>query len=372
MPGSAYPIIMNVVLIASSFVTIFIPAYSLSYGVILSGILQLIFLVGMSKYYKVPVGFPDFNSNFFNYDVKHFFRKLLPSIMTSCVTRIGITIDTMIASSSIGAVSYIYYADRLYQLPLAIIGVAMATVLLPCLSKITAKINHHKESENHDEHQRLVERLKIIQSRVFEFALILILPATLGLFFLANDISAVIFGANNGKFGLNGIEETGNFLKILCLALPANILNSVFNSILFSNHITKFTTKASVWTLAVNLSINFLLYYKYDFGFKSVAVATVVSSYFNVLCLAIFCKKKGFISPSNDISRIRYIIFTNMFLCVAIEALNLAKDSLFIKFSWQWDVFLLLQIGIIINLYFIILSYRGKFKLSDFKGLFID
>ena len=299
MPSAAYPIIMNVMMILASVFVFISPVYSISCSVTASGVLQMLFLMYITKHYGVKIGWPKFKFNqsntlqkinthresntlntyffdffknsyffndFFNYDVKHFFRKLLPSIMTSCVTRIGITIDTMIASHTIGAMSYIYYADRLYQLPLAVIGITLSTVLLPSLTKIITRIHQHRNDRV--QHSQLIERLSLIQSRVFEFALILILPSTLGLFFLSNDISTLIFGSNNEQFHMRSILETGNFLRILCLALPANILNNIFNSILFANHITKFTTKAAVLTLTVNLTLNFVLYYKYNVGFK--------------------------------------------------------------------------------------------------------
>jgi putative peptidoglycan lipid II flippase len=372
IPTSSYPIIMNIVLITASFIPFLIPAFSLAYGVIVSGILQLIFLICSAKYYKIQIGFPIFDKNFFNYDVKHFFRKLLPSILTSCVTRIGITIDTMIASSTVGAVSYIYYSDRLYQLPLSIVGVTLANVLLPSLSRITSKMNHLKKNDLYIEHKELSDKLKIIQSRIFEFAFILILPATIGLYLLSNDIVALLFGNDNGKFSQESLKATSNFLKILCIALPANILNNIFNSILFANHITKFTTKTAIYTLILNLTINFTLFYKFNYGYECVAVATVLSSYFNAIVLGVFCKENGFLHSIEDFSRIKYIFFTNMALSLLISTLNLLKNIFLIPSTFKWNLFLIIEIVTVIYVYFKILNYNGKFKLNDFKKLFID
>ena len=372
IPTSSYPIIMNIVLIIASFTSFLIPVYSLSYGVIISGIFQLIFLISSAKYYKIPIGFPLLDKTFFNYDIKHFFRKLLPSILTSCVTRIGITIDMMIASSTVGAVSYIYYSDRLYQLPLSIIGVTLANVLLPSLSKITSRITYYKENQKHEEHKELSDKLEIIQSRIFEFAFILILPATIGLYLLAEDICALIFGNNSGNFSQDALKATGDFLKILCLALPANILNNIFNSILFANHITKFTTKTAIYTLILNLTVNFTLFYKFKYGYQCVAIATVASSYFNAIILGFFCKKHNFLNPIHDLSRIRYIFFTNMGLVFIIVILDLLKNTFLIQFTFKWNLFLIIEILTVIYIYFKILNYKGQFKLNDFKKLFID
>lgn len=373
MPSSAYPIIMNIVLIVASFLPFLDPAYMLSYGVIVSGILQLIFLIFCVRYYRVSIGAPGLfgkGGNFFNYDVKHFFRKLIPSILTCSVTRIGITIDTMIASTTVGAVSYVYYADRLYQLPLALIGVTISTVLLPSLSKITAKIKKYKDQNDEENYVNLSKKLSTIQMRIFEFAFILVLPSTIGLFLLSEDICSLLFSST--KFGSKAVLETGSFLALLAIALPANILNNILNSILFSHHITKFATKAAFYSLIVNLIVNFGLFFKFNYGYKAIAIATIVSSYFNCLMLLAFCKKNRFIESFDDFSRIRYIFITNMFLAFFIEILNLFKNFFLVKFSLKWKVFLVIQILLIMNIYFLILNYKGKFGVNDFKKLFID
>ena len=101
--------------------------YYLSYGVSFAGFLQLIFLYKyVSKYYLL-----NFNLNFKVSDkVKFFFKKLLPSIFSSGVTQINILIGTIIASFQASAVSYLYYADRIYQINLAIAGIAIGVVIL--------------------------------------------------------------------------------------------------------------------------------------------------------------------------------------------------------------------------------------------------
>jgi putative peptidoglycan lipid II flippase len=370
MPSSAYPIIMNLVLIIASFLPFLTPAYILSYGVVVSGIMQLIFLIFSIKYYRISILFPKFDKNFFNYDVKHFFRKLLPSILTCSVTRIGITIDTMIASTTVGAVSYIYYSDRLYQLPLSLIGVTISTVLLPSLSKIIAKLKKHKDENDHESHDELSKRFSLTQARIFEFAFILVLPSTIGLYLMSEDICSLLFSST--KFGKEAIIETGSFLALLSLALPANILNNILNSILFSHHITKFATKAATYSLIVNLIVNFGLFYLFKYGYKSIAIATIVSSYFNCFMLLIFCKKNNYVSTIEDFSRIKYIFFTNIVLIFIIEILNILKNYFLIQFSFKWKIFVVLEIFLVMNIYFLILGRKDKFKIQDFKKLFID
>ena len=108
----------------------------MSYGVSVAGLIQMIFLIlTLKKTYK-----PQFKINL-NIDnkTKSFFKKLLPSIFSSGVTQINILIGTIIASFQTGAVSYLFYADRIYQINLAIAGIAIGTVVLPKLSSYIAQ-----------------------------------------------------------------------------------------------------------------------------------------------------------------------------------------------------------------------------------------
>ena len=107
--------------------------FYLSYTVTFAGALQFIFLLFfVKKYFVISI---NFNLKI-NEKTKNFFAKLLPSIFSSGVTQINILVGTIIASFQASAVSYLYYADRIYQINLAIAGIAIGTVILPNLSKI--------------------------------------------------------------------------------------------------------------------------------------------------------------------------------------------------------------------------------------------
>ena len=144
--ASAAPIILNLILICILIFGKYLGdeiIYYLSYGVSLAGFLQLVFLYKfVSKFYSIKFNFKlKINSK-----VKFFFKKLLPSIFSSGVTQINILIGTIIASFQASAVSYLYYADRIYQINLAIAGIAIGVVVLPQLSKhvyLKKKIKFH-------------------------------------------------------------------------------------------------------------------------------------------------------------------------------------------------------------------------------------
>ena len=137
--ASAAPIILNIFLILVLFFGKYQNedlVFNLSYAVTLAGIVQLIFLLFfVKKYYSPKIRFKFKISN----KVKLFFSKLLPSIFSSGVTQINILVGTIIASFETSAVSYLYYADRIYQINLAIAGIAIGTVVLPKLSEYIKK-----------------------------------------------------------------------------------------------------------------------------------------------------------------------------------------------------------------------------------------
>ena len=143
--AAAAPIILNIILILSLLISFYFKldfAAQLSYGVTFAGIIQLIYLVFFaSNYYKPSLKFKIKLSS----KVKLFFTKLLPSILSSGVTQVNILVGTIIASFEASAVSYLYYADRIYQINLAIAGIAIGIVILPQLSKYI-KLKKKKKS----------------------------------------------------------------------------------------------------------------------------------------------------------------------------------------------------------------------------------
>ena len=147
----------------------------LSYSVSIAGLLQAIFLIiFVKKYFK-----PKFEIYFsITKQIRLFFKKLLPSIFSSGVTQINILVGTIIASFQASAVSYLYYADRVYQINLAIAGIAIGTIILPRLSKYVQQ----KKKLDIDK----------IQNKSLELSLLLSLPATIGLIVASEEIISIL------------------------------------------------------------------------------------------------------------------------------------------------------------------------------------
>ena len=176
--------------------------YYLSYAVSLAGFLQLLFL------YKFVTKYCSLKFNFqikINNKVKFFFQKLLPSIFSSGVTQINILIGTIIASFQVSAVSYLYYADRIYQINLAIAGIAISVVVLPQLSK-------HIQSAKK-------KKILLIQNKALELSFFLSLPATIALMLGSEQIISALFGY--GSFGKTSVNNSSLALYYFALGLPA-------------------------------------------------------------------------------------------------------------------------------------------------------
>ncbi|MDC1138653.1 murein biosynthesis integral membrane protein MurJ, partial [Candidatus Pelagibacter sp.] len=203
--ASAAPIILNILLIGVLFFGKILNdqlVYYLSYAVTISGILQIIFLYFfVKKYFSPKINFSFKIDN----KIKVFFRKLIPSIFSSGVTQINILVGTIIASFQASAVSYLYYADRIYQINLAIAGVAIGTVILPQLSK-------HVQSNNKD-------KIKLIQNKALELSLFLSIPATVALIIASEEIISSLFGY--GSFDELSVKNSAKALFYFAAGLPA-------------------------------------------------------------------------------------------------------------------------------------------------------
>ena len=143
--AAAAPIVLNILLILTLLLTKYLDdnlVEYLAYAVTISGFIQFAILMKFVKNF-IPISFA-FKLKV-EKKVKFFFSKLLPSIFSSGVTQINILVGTIIASFQASAVSYLYYADRIYQINLAIAGIAIGTVLLPNLSKYVKENKKKKD-----------------------------------------------------------------------------------------------------------------------------------------------------------------------------------------------------------------------------------
>ena len=276
--ASAAPIILNILLIGVLFFGRVLNdqlVYYLSYAVTLSGLLQFIFLYFFIKKYfspqlKLTIKIDE--------KIKDFFKKLLPSIFSSGVTQINILVGTIIASFQASAVSYLYYADRIYQINLAIAGIAIGTVILPQLSKYVQK--------------KKKEKINLIQNKALELSLFLSLPASIALLIASEEIMSSLFGY--GSFDEEGVENAAKALFYFAIGLPAFALIKVFSTFFFARHNTKIPFYISLASVLLNVVIS-IAFFK-ETGFLIIPIATTISSWFNAIFLFIYLKKGNLFS----------------------------------------------------------------------------
>jgi len=273
--ASAAPIILNLILIGTLFFGNYLDdnlVYFLSYGVSIAGFLQFIFLYKfVKKFYSIKI---DFNFKL-NKKIKIFFKKLLPSIFSSGVTQINILVGTIIASFQASAVSYLYYADRIYQINLAIAGIAIGVVVLPQLSKHV--------------YQKKRDKILLIQNKALELSLFLSLPASIALFISAEEIISALFGY--GSFDERAVSNSAKALYYFSLGLPAFAFIKVFSTFFFANNDTKTPFYISLISVILNIIIS-IYYFKY-IGFIIIPIATTISSWFNSIVLFIYLKNRN-------------------------------------------------------------------------------
>jgi putative peptidoglycan lipid II flippase len=348
--AAAAPIILNVILIGSLFFSQWLnisDILTLSYAVSLAGFLQLIILL-----FFVRKKFKPFLSIKIKIDkkVKHFFQKLLPSIFSSGVTQINILIGTIIASFQSGAVSYLYYADRVYQINLAIAGIAVGTVMLPQLSKYVEKNNF--------------VQINNLQNRAFELCLFLSLPAAVALFLASEQIITSLFGY--GSFDNKSVVNTALALTFFSLGVPAFSILKILSNFFFARNDTKTPFYLSALSVTFNILISLSFFNKV--GFIIIPIATSISSWLNVFAHYYFIKKKNlYIFDSKFLYRFPRIILSVVVMgTILYLLLGFFSDKFDYNESWK---FIYLFIIVIISLisYFFISNFSGAFKLKDIK-----
>ena len=348
--AAAAPIILNIVLILSLLTSYFFDqnfAKQLSYGVTLAGIIQLLFLIYFTKKYYLPsIEF----KNKLSSKVRFFFKKLLPSILSSGVTQINILVGTIIASFEASAVSYLYYADRIYQINLAIAGIAVGTVSLPVLSKAFKQKN--------------ILKISNIQSRSIELSLLLSIPASLGLILASNEIVNALFGY--GSFTIEDIKMTSSALKYFGYGIPAFALIKILSNFFFARNNTKIPFYVSSFVVLLNILISITFFSR--IGFIIIPIATSISTWFGVFIYIYLLNNKNFLLLKDYLPKniAKIILSTILMSIILIFMLDTFVDYLDYTYKYK-SLYLLIIVGFVASFYLISCYLIGVLKIKNFK-----
>ena len=348
--AAAAPIILNIILIISLIVSYKLNlnfAKQLSFGVTLAGILQLIFLFFVTlKFYKPTLTLKFKADN----KVKFFFKKLLPSIFSSGVTQINILIGTIIASFETGAISYLYYADRIYQINLAIAGIAVGTVSLPVLSEAFKNKN--------------IKKLSNIQSKSFELSLLLSIPASFGLILASEKIVNALFGY--GSFSKEDVKLTADALKYFGYGVPAFALVKILSNFFFARDNTKTPFYISIIIIMINISTSLSLFP--SFGFIIIPIATSIATWIGVLIYIYFLnQKKSLLLDVRLIPNLLKILASTIIMSfILILTLNNYED--YLDYTYKFKAIYLLSIVGFAGIVYLLSCYLfGILKIKNYK-----
>lgn len=268
--------------------------HAMSWAVAVAGVVQFLWMyVSLRR-----AGFSlRLVSNFKTAKVKKLFSLMGPAAFGAGITQINLFIDVILASFlPVGSISYLYYADRLHQLPLSVVGIAIGTALLPMLSR-ALEGNKHVEAEN-------------LFNRSVEFSLILAVPAAVALIVIPQELITILF--QRGNFGAFEAEQTVRALQAFVVGLPAYVLAKVFSTVFFSREDTKTPVKISIVATLVNIGLSLILIHW--LAHVGIALATSVAGWINVIALFILAKKRKFVSFDKKLKKNAVKVLMGTFL----------------------------------------------------------
>jgi putative peptidoglycan lipid II flippase len=315
MHAAAAPILLNIVMIvalvlvapfALPFADI---AYALAWAMTVAGVGQFLWMViachraGMDLHLPRPRLTPE---------VRQLFKLMLPGIIGSGVMQLNLVIGTQIASWQDSAVSYLYYADRIYQFPLAVVGSATGVVLLPVLSR------HLRAGEDAAAMATL--------NRGIELVLLLTVPAAVALIAIPLPIVSVLF--QHGNFTAQDSLATAIALGIYGAGLPAFVLVKALTPAYYAREDTATPFRYAIISMIVNTVLSAALFYvltltgSAPIAFAGIALGTILASWLNIAMLSRTLHRRGHLVLDPRLrARLPRIVISSLLMGFAVAAM---------------------------------------------------
>jgi putative peptidoglycan lipid II flippase len=284
--AAAAPVLLNLSLIAALALAFLFPTagHAAAWGVAVAGVLEFLLVWWDARRAGLA---PGLERPRLDADMRRFFRTLLPAVIGSTGAQIAIAADTLIASLlPTGAVSSLYYADRLYQLPIGVIGIAAGTVLLPEMSRRIAAGD--------------VAGAHGAQNRTVALTLVLSAPFVVAFLTIPDLIMSALFG--RGAFDAAAAQRAGAVLAAYALGLPAIVL---IRSAVASFHARADTTTpliAALTAIALNVVLKIIL--MRPFGVVGLALATAVGTWINLVLLVWLAWRRDWTAPNATLGKV--------------------------------------------------------------------
>jgi putative peptidoglycan lipid II flippase len=283
--SSLVSVVLNLTLIAAMLIALALgfrndrgAGLIMAWGIFAAGVLQLGLLLDGARRngMLLRLRWPRLSD-----DMRRLVALGVPGIVAGGITQINIVVGGMIASLQDGAVSYLYYADRLYELPLAIVGIAIGVVLLPDISR----------------HLRAGDQAAVMdsQNRSLEFAMLLTIPASVALAVIPTPIVATLF--ERGAFTSSDTRAVAAALAFFALGLPSFVMIKVFSPSFFAREDTKTPMRYAGISLAANTIGSLLLFFVFRriglMPHLGIAIATAIGGWLNALLLWSALRRRG-------------------------------------------------------------------------------
>lgn len=345
------PVLLNATLIiAAVWGSVYFnpPVVVLAWGVLAAGVVQFLFQLPILSLHKLWV-WPRLLWK--DEGVRRVIRLLIPALFGVSVAQISLLIDTLFASFlPAGSITWLYYSDRLIYFPLGIFGVALATVVLPHLSRQYAT--------------RSLEQFSAGLDWALRCVLIIAIPAAVGLYVLAQALFVALF--QNGLFHPHDALMSAWSLQAYAFGLPAFMLVKVLASGFYSQQDIKTPVKIAVIALGANMIFNFVLIWPLKHA--GLALATALSSSLNAgLLFYYLCAQKGFVLQKTWVIYLLRLFFSAAVMCGLLLWLN-PPLSAWLRWDWRGRIaHLIFLLTIAIICYGLCLWISGV-RLRHFRG----
>ena len=348
--AAAAPVLLNVMLVSTMTIAWLIGeevVLALVWTIPVAGVAQLALVWIAVRRARIHIGIvrPRWTP-----EMAQLVRIAIPAALAGGVMQVNLLVGQQVASNYDKAISWLYSADRLYQLPLGVVGIAVGVVLLPDLSR-RLKAEDHKGA-------------RIALSRAGEISLALTIPSAVALVVIPIPLVSVLF--QRGAFGVDDTAATALAVSIYGLGLPAFVLQKILQPLFFAREDTKSPFRYAVVAMIINaaLAIGLAFY----IGWIAAAIATTVAAWAMVWLLVRGVRPFGEVAQfdAQFRDRIWRIVVASLIMGLVLWGAALVLNLFILMPGLRW-LALLLLIGIGALSYFITGQLIGAFRLSELK-----
>lgn len=314
---AAAPIILNLGIIVSGLLSVVfldMPVYGMAWGITIAGIIEVIWLKYFLNKEDIKIK-PDFAIKKLIKDdeIRTLFKRIAPGVVGAGIYQINMVVDTILVSLvASGAVSWLYYANRLQQLPLGVIGAAISVALLPLLSR---KLKAGETTEAAD-----------VQDKAVIYGLMMSLPAAVLFICLSDSLVQLLF--EHGKFTTADTTKTSLALQAYAVGLPCYVMVKALMPNFFARGDTKTPVKYSAVVFVANFSLNLLL--MKPFGHIGIAAATSIAAFVSLYQYIHGLKKRNYWTFSPTLKKkMLYIASCSAIMGISVYAAKFLLNTYF-------------------------------------------